>query len=73
MDAAWAQGGIGVAALAVLVYIVRELRAIHKETITFFGNHLSGTVEALGNLTASTERIVERLDRLENEMRREKR
>lgn len=68
MDASWAQGGIGIAALAVIVYIVRELRGMHNETITFFGNHLSSTVKALGNLEAATARLVERMDRVEREL-----
>lgn len=68
MEAAWAQGGIGIAALAVVVYIVRELRGLHKETILFFGNHLSSTTKALSNLEAATERLVERMDRVEREL-----
>lgn len=67
MDA-WAEGGVGMAALAAIVYIIRELRGLHKETITFFGNHLSSTTAALANLEAATERLVDRMDRVEREL-----
>ena len=68
MEAAWAQGGVGIAALAVIVYIVRELRGLHKETIAFFGNHLSSTVKALAALEAAAERLVDRMDRVERQL-----
>lgn len=61
----WVQaGGIGVA-MAALVYVVRSMRGLHESVITFFGNHLSKTTEALGQVERGLDKVVDRLERIE--------
>jgi hypothetical protein len=65
----WGDITVGVAAIIGLIYVARTLRRTVNDTLGFVGNHMSANTEALIEVRVALEKVVDRLERVENTVR----
>ncbi len=63
----WTQVGPAVAAIAAIVYVVRTLKGMQADVLTFFGNHLSKVTKSLEDVSTNLSTLNERVDRLHDD------
>lgn len=64
----WQELTVGVAAVAGLTMVALTMRRVVRDTLTFLGNHLSGVTDAQVKVSASLERVADRLERVEEKV-----
>lgn len=64
------QLGVGGAALAVLVLVVRTMRRLMADVLDFFGNHMSESVKQQARTAEALSTVASSLDGLKEEVRR---
>jgi len=53
----WSQLSIGVASVALVFYVVREFRGLLRETLNFFGNHMTENVRTQAQVAQAVEKL----------------
>ena len=65
----WSQISVGVAAIIGLIYVVRSIRTMNSEVLTFFGNHMSTMTKALTDVASNLSTLNARVESLHEDNR----